>query len=171
MHKIYAAIKFAEQRHKGQKRKGSGLPYITHPIAVSYLLSQYKVSKHLEDLIVSCILHDVIEDTDTEHAEIAKKFGPLVSSLCHELTNDPAQIAKLGKLDYQTKKLMGISSYALVCKLVDRLHNVMDGPTNRTLTDTLVLMERLRKGRKLSKTHLRIASDIEVECKKKLSVV
>lgn len=169
MRKIYDAIKFADRQHKGQKRKGSGLPYVTHPIAVSYLLVKYKVSKNLEDLIVACILHDVIEDTPATHAMIAKKFGPLVSSLCHELTNDPVAIAKMGKLDYQSKKLLGISSYALVCKLVDRLDNVLDGPTKKMLADTLVLMERLRKGRKLSKTHLRIIVDIEAACNEGLA--
>jgi (p)ppGpp synthase/HD superfamily hydrolase len=170
MHRIYEAIKFADKRHKGQKRKGSGLAYITHPIAVSYLLAQYKVSKHLVELIVACILHDVLEDTDTLHTEITKKFGPLVASLCHELTNDAAEIALVGKLAYQTKKVLGISSWALVCKLVDRLHNIMDRPTQKTLADTLVLLDKLRKGRKLSKTHLRIMADIEAECRKKLHV-
>jgi (p)ppGpp synthase/HD superfamily hydrolase len=169
MRKIYEAIKFAERQHKGQTRKVSGIPYITHPIAVSYLLAQYKVSKNLEDLIVACLLHDVIEDTATTHAQIAKKFGPLVSSLCHELTNDPLAIAKLGKLEYQCVKLIGISSYGLVCKLVDRLHNVMDSPSKKMLSDTLVLMDRLRKGRKLTKTQLRIVADIEAECNKSLA--
>lgn len=170
MYKIYEALKFGDRRHKGQTRKGSGLPYITHPIAVSYLLAQYKVSKNLEDLIVACILHDVLEDTDTSHALIAKKFGALVASLCHELTNDNAEIARLGKLEYQSRKLLGISSYALVCKLVDRLHNVMDDPTQKMLADTVVLMERLRKGRKLTKTQLRIVADIETQCAAKLQI-
>jgi (p)ppGpp synthase/HD superfamily hydrolase len=170
MHKIYEAMKFGERQHRGQKRKGSGLPYITHPIAVSYLLAQYKVSKNLEDLIVACILHDVLEDTAASHQVISKKFGALVASLCHELTNDPVEITKHGKLEYQSRKLLGISSYALVCKLVDRLHNIMDGPTQKMLADTLVLMERLRKGRKLTKTQLRIVADIETQCSEKLRI-
>lgn len=168
MHRIYAAIKFAEKHHKGQKRKGSGVDYITHPIAVSYLLCTYKVSKNLVDLIIACILHDVLEDTTAMHAQISRKFGPLVASLCHELTNDPEQIAKLGKLEYQRRKVLGISSYGLVCKLVDRLHNVMDQPSKKMVADTLVLMSHLRKGRKLSKTHIRIINDIEAECRAKL---
>jgi (p)ppGpp synthase/HD superfamily hydrolase len=170
MHKIYEAMKFGERQHRGQKRKGSGLPYITHPIAVSYLLAQYKVSKNLEDLIVACILHDVLEDTSASHQVISKKFGALVASLCHELTNDSVEIAKHGKLEYQSRKLLGISSYALVCKLVDRLHNIMDGPTQKMLADTLVLMERLREGRKLTKTQMRIVTDIETQCSEKLRV-
>ena len=164
MMKIYEAIKFADKAHKGQKRKVTGLPYITHPVAVSYLLAQYKVSKNLEDLIVACVVHDVIEDTTATHAQLTRKFGPLVASLVRELTNDPVQVAKLGKLDYQSKKLLGISSYALVCKLVDRLHNIMDHPSKKMVADTLELMARLKKGRKLSKTQQRIVADIEARC-------
>lgn len=162
--KIYEAIKFADRRHKGQKRKATGLPYVTHPIAVSYLLAQYKVSKHLEDLIVACILHDVLEDTATTHAEIARRFGALVASLVLELSNDPEQIAAVGKLEYQKRKLKGCSSYALVCKLVDRLHNVLDHPTRKTVVETLELMAHLKKVRRLSKTQQRIVVDIEAAC-------
>lgn len=164
MRKIYDAIKFADRRHKGQFRKESGAPYITHPIAVSYLLAQYKVSKHFEDLIVACILHDLLEDTSVTMVQIAKKFGALVASLCQELKNDPDQIAKLGKLEYQRRKVLGISSYGLVCKLVDRLHNVLDHPTKKMVAETLLLMSSLRKGRKLSKTQARIVTDIEATC-------
>jgi (p)ppGpp synthase/HD superfamily hydrolase len=117
---IYEAIKFADRRHKGQKRKATGLPYITHPIAVSYLLAQYKVSKRLEELVAACILHDVLEDTKTTHAQLARKFGALVASLVYELTNDPVQVAKVGKAAYQRAKMAGMSNYGLLCKLAGR---------------------------------------------------
>lgn len=169
MMKIYEAMRFAAKHHKGQTRKGTGLPYVTHPIAVSYLLVRYKASKNLEDLIVAMILHDVLEDTSVTFLQLARKFGPLVASLVSELTNDPKQIALMGKLDYQTKKVLGISSWGLVCKLVDRLHNVMDHPSKKMVTDTVELMARLKKGRKLTKTQKRIVADIEVECAKRLS--
>lgn len=168
MMKIHEAIRFADKCHKGQFRKGNGLPYITHPIAVSYLLARYKASKHLEELIIASILHDVLEDTSATHVQLAKKFGPMVASIVSELTNDPVQIAQMGKLDYQTKKVLGISSYALVCKLVDRLHNISDGPSKKMVIDTVELMARLKKGRKLSKTQQRIVTDIEMACAQRL---
>ena len=171
MRMIYDAIKYAEKHHKGQFRKGSGAAYITHPIAVSYLLARYKASKNLVALIVACILHDLIEDTPVTNAQIAKKFGALVASLCHEMTNDPVMVAKLGKAEYQRRKLVGISSYGLVCKLVDRLHNIMDSPTKKTVADTLVLMAHLRSARKLTKTHKRIIVDIEAACREILPPV
>jgi len=164
MLKVIEAIKFAERHHRGQERKGSGLPYVTHPVAVSYLLAKYKVSRHLEALIIAAILHDIFEDTKVTFSQVQRKFGPLVASLVLELTNDPEQIALLGKLEYQTRKLIGISSWALVVKLVDRLHNISDRPSARMVTDTIQMLTTLRERRRLSGTHKRIVADILALC-------
>lgn len=43
---VLDALFYAHELHKGQVRKGSNLPYISHPVAVSYLVAQYKRSKH-----------------------------------------------------------------------------------------------------------------------------
>lgn len=57
MNLVLKAIKFADLKHEGQVRKGSGEKYVTHPVAVSYLVSVYKQSKRLDELIVAAILH------------------------------------------------------------------------------------------------------------------
>lgn len=165
MKMVLDAVQFANKRHRGQIRRGSGDPYVTHTIAVSYIVAAFKRSKHLEAILVAAILHDVLEDTATTFSEIAQRFSPMVASLVQELTNDEAEIAKIGKLAYQTKKLLGMSSYALVVKLADRLHNVSDKPTQKMIEDTLILMSRLKKGRKLSKTHKELVAEIEEQCR------
>ena len=136
---------------------------MTHTIAVSYLVGKYKTSKKLEHLIIAAILHDTLEDTDTSFIELVEEFGPLVASLVLELTNDPEQIKKLGKLEYQKRKCLGISSYALVIKLCDRLHNISDQPTDKMVVDTSELLNFLKKNRKLSKTHKEIIKEIETQ--------
>ena len=69
---------FARDAHHGQLRK-SGEPYITHPIQAAFLLPHLK-----PDLtsIQSCILHDVIEETPFDKAEIEKRFGHDVAVIC-----------------------------------------------------------------------------------------
>jgi (p)ppGpp synthase/HD superfamily hydrolase len=158
---ILKALEFAVKKHEGQFRKGSGLEYVTHTIAVSYLVGKYKTSKRLEYLIIAAILHDTLEDTDTSFIELAEEFGPLVASLVLELTNDPEQIKKFGKLEYQKRKCLGISSYALVIKLCDRLHNISDQPTDKMVSDTDELLDFLKKNRNLSKTQKEIITAIE----------
>ena len=53
------AYEFAKHAHKGQVRK-SGEPYINHPLSAAIILANMKVDL---PAIVTCILHDVPEDT------------------------------------------------------------------------------------------------------------
>jgi (p)ppGpp synthase/HD superfamily hydrolase len=161
---IYKAIKFAEDKHKGQIRKVSGAPYVTHPINTSYLLAKFKRSKHIEELIAASILHDTLEDTETTFVELATEFSPLVASLVFELTSDEEQIKILGKNEYFKKKLLGISSYGLVLKLVDRLSNVRDNPKLQYIQDTIDLMNYISRKRKLTKSQKAIVEEILCVC-------
>lgn len=161
---ILDAVMYGNEKHGTQVRKGSGDPYITHPIAVSYIVASYKTSKKLPELLAACILHDTLEDTDVTFVELATKFTPLVASLVLELSNDDSIIEKIGKLAYHKKKLVAISSYALIIKLADRMHNVSDHPTQKMITETLDLMEHLQYNRKLTRTQIEMVNEIVRIC-------
>jgi (p)ppGpp synthase/HD superfamily hydrolase len=161
---VLDALLFAAEKHGGQTRKGSGLPYVSHPIAVSYIVAAYKSSKNLADLVTAAILHDLLEDTEVTFIELATRFNPLVASLVLELSSDRVEIARIGKLEYLKRKLAGISSYGLVIKLADRLHNVSDQPTDKTISDTVELLTHIRTVRKLSKTQNRLVDKIMSIC-------
>lgn len=147
---ILKAIRFAARMHQGQKRKVSGDEYLVHPMAVSYIVASVKKSTHLDEIIAACWLHDVLEDSSADFVDLAKKFTPLVASLTQELTSDPEVIAKLGKMEYLKKRFIGYSSYALIIKLADRLHNVSDSPSEKVVWDTFEILEYLEKNRKLT---------------------
>ncbi len=161
-------MSFAKKHHKGQERKVSGLPYFYHPLAVMFIVSAFKQSKHLTELLCAAILHDTLEDTQLKFALIAKNFGSLVASIVDELTNDLEEIKRIGKLAYHKKKLLGISNYALIIKLADRLHNICDNPSLKMLTETLELMVHLKKHRKLTKTQANLVKEIILACKAKI---
>jgi guanosine-3',5'-bis(diphosphate) 3'-pyrophosphohydrolase len=161
---VLKAIQFATAKHEGQLRRGSGEPYIVHPIMVSYLLAQYKQSKNIEELICASLLHDTLEDTETTFSEIAENFSPLVASLVLELTSDEALIKELGKNEYLKIKLCGISNYALVIKLADRLANISDQPSDKMVQDTIALLKHLKSNRKLTATQASISRDIICKC-------
>ena len=164
MQQLLDAMKFIDEHHAGQTRRGSGAPYATHPVAVSYLVAAYKRSKHLTALLIAALLHDTLEDTDVTFEEIAQRFGAFVASLVLELTNDEEEIKRVGKLEYHSRKLLGISSYALYIKLGDRMHNISDHPTKNMVSSTLELMRRLRAGRKLTKGQKEMVAEIERLC-------
>ncbi len=85
MNVLEKAIAFAAEAHAGKIRKGSGLPYILHPIEVSVIISA--MSQDLE-LMAAGALHDVPEDTRITLEEIRKNFGDNVARLVQANTED-----------------------------------------------------------------------------------
>ena len=123
---IRAAFECANAAHKGQPRK-SGEPYITHPLAVAQILAEEL--KLDSESIEAALLHDVIEDTDISHEEVAKRFSPTIADLVEG-------VSKLTRIQYATKEheqmenlrkmLMAMSKdiRVILIKIADRLHNM-----------------------------------------------
>ncbi|MGN0633869.1 MAG: RelA/SpoT family protein [Oscillospiraceae bacterium] len=123
--KILSAYELAESFHHDQKRE-SGEPYITHPLAVAYILLELGMDT---DTICAALLHDVVEDTPCTLEELNKKFGSDVAMLVNGVT-------KLGKVEIFTKEeqkaenirkiLLAMSEdiRVIIIKLSDRLHNM-----------------------------------------------
>jgi len=122
---IERAYKFAYQAHEGVTR-ASGEPYITHPVAVAEILAEMKLD---HEAIAAALLHDVLEDTDTTHQEIADAFNPIVAELVEGVT-------KLDKINFENreqaqaenirKMLIAMSKdfRVMLIKLADRVHNM-----------------------------------------------
>ena len=73
------ALNLAARAHEGQARKGTPIPYITHPVAVAGLVARYGGD---EDQQIAALLHDVLEDGGMEYAsEIRTGFGERVLSI------------------------------------------------------------------------------------------
>lgn len=156
------ALTFARRAHAGQTRS-TGEPYISHPISVAKSVEQYKKSHNLDALISAAYLHDTLEDTDTTHEDLERLFGGLVASLVKELTSNKDEIKRLGKTEYLSRKMAAMTSYALVIKLADRLDNVQDITTAKTLEwrkryrdETEKILDYIEKNRVLSATHQKL---------------
>lgn len=71
------ALAVAAAAHQGQQRKGSGRPYIVHPVGVAQLL----VEAGCEDEIVAAgLLHDTLEDTHLNLEDLHRLFGGVVAA-------------------------------------------------------------------------------------------
>jgi (p)ppGpp synthase/HD superfamily hydrolase len=79
------AISLAARAHEGQMRKGTLIPYITHPVAVAGLVAQFGGD---EDQQIAGLLHNVLEDGGPEYAvEIEREFGLRVLTLVEGCTD------------------------------------------------------------------------------------
>jgi len=123
--RLRAAYEYARDKHAGQLRK-DGSPYISHPLSAAIICTGMGLD---EDSIIACLLHDVIEDTDATHEEVARLFGGEVADLVEGVT-------KLTRVVYTTKEeaqmenlrkmLLAMSKdiRVILIKIADRLHNM-----------------------------------------------
>ena len=161
------ALDVAASMHTGQKRKFADLPYISHPKRVAQIVKKYKQSHKLKELMSAAYLHDTAEDTWLNIQHIRQLFGGLVASLVSELTTDDKQKEKLGKEEYLAQKMTGMSDWALVLKLADRLDNVYDLKSaedkfaEKTIRQTDYILNHLEKNRKLTKTQKELVDAIK----------
>ncbi len=80
-----AALAYAEQQHAGQLRKVDNAPFIEHPIEVGSLLFDAGAP---DEVIAAGILHDTIEKTSADPAELCRRFGSRVAALVAAVTED-----------------------------------------------------------------------------------
>ncbi len=83
--RITKAYEYAKVIHSGQYR-GTGEPFIHHPLAVAYLVAKLELDK---DAIVAALLHDTVEDNNigVEVKDIKQHFGADVAFLVDSLTH------------------------------------------------------------------------------------
>lgn len=118
---IDVAIEFAATAHQSQYRKGTGIPYISHPFGVAMLLSSYNYS---EEIIIAALLHDVLEDTATTEQQLNDQFGPEVTYIV-VACSEPDK--SLSWEERKTHTIESLPYFPLEVRLVacaDKLHNL-----------------------------------------------
>lgn len=123
--KLLAAILFAAEKHRNQRRKGADqAPYINHPIAVAELLWRVGGIRD-EATLLAAILHDTVEDTETSPEELTAHFGSEVCSVVLEATDDKA-LPKAERKRLQIVNAPHKSVRARAVKIADKISNLRD---------------------------------------------
>ena len=155
--RINHAFAFAAKHHDRQVRKGTRLPYLTHPANVAVMLTRYGRD---EDTVVAGILHDVVEDCVNEdytqqmlEERIASKFGDdvlrTVLAVTHRRKDDEGNdlSAEDKKEDYLARLADAGERARWVCA-ADKIHNGRSilADLRRTM-DQDTIWSRFRVGR------------------------
>jgi guanosine-3',5'-bis(diphosphate) 3'-pyrophosphohydrolase len=117
------ACQFASEKHKEQRRKNKlGTPYINHPLEVANYISE--VGKIYDVVpLVSAVLHDTVEDTDTTYEELVTVFGKEIADVVMEVTDDKS-LPKVTRKKLQVEHAKVISDNAKLVKMCDKISNV-----------------------------------------------
>ena len=130
--RINHALAFATKHHDQQVRKGTRLPYVTHPANVAIILTRYDQD---EDTVVAGILHDVIEDCVRDgytremlESRVADKFGRDVLDTVLQVTHrkyddDGIELSSDERKDDYLTRLAQASARARWVCAADKVHN------------------------------------------------
>lgn len=129
---INHAFAFAAKHHDRQVRRGTKLPYLTHPANVAVILARYGRD---EPTVVAGILHDVVEDCvrdgysqDMLEQRIGEKFGTgvleTVLAVTHRrVDDDGVELSSDDKKTDYLKRLETANESALWVCAADKVHN------------------------------------------------
>ena len=126
MSKLPTALAIALDAHKTQIRKGTSIPYISHPMAVASIALEFGAT---EDQAIAALLHDAIEDGGASYAHsIEALFGTYVLTLVQDCTDGiPDQSGEKALwIDRKTaylEHLQEASDEVLLVSCSDKLHN------------------------------------------------
>ncbi len=122
---LLQAIAFAAEKHRFQRRRDSAeSPYINHTIEVARILSE---EGGVDDcnVLIAAVLHDTVEDTDTNLTELEELFGPEVAGWVDEVSDDKT-LPKLERKRRQIESAASKSAEAKLIKMADKISNLRD---------------------------------------------
>lgn len=123
------ALKFAAHKHRNQRRKDQmATPYINHPIELLSILAHEAQITDLE-VLIAALLHDTIEDTDTQAQEIETLFGARVRKIVEEVTDDQ-NLTSAERKRLQVVHASTLSPQASMVKIADKIANLRDLETS-----------------------------------------
>lgn len=145
--RIDRAVEFAVRAHAGQARKGTDVPYVTHPLAVGLMLAQEGCR---EELIAAALLHDTVEDTPVTLEELKDKFGDDVADLVEGCSEPDKSLPWEERKRHTHAYLKRAPLDVRIVSCADKLHNV------RTMADDYEahgegLWRRFNRGREKQK--------------------
>lgn len=154
---INHALAFAAKHHDRQVRKGTRLPYLTHPANVAIILARYACDN---DTVVSGILHDVIEDCVGEgysremlEQRIGDKFGgkvldTVLAVTYRKLDDDGVELSGDDRKEDYLERLAGASEEARWVCAADKIHNASSIVADlRRTVDPETVWNRFGRGR------------------------
>lgn len=136
---VKLALDYCTFYHQGEYRKGSNLPYHTHPKKVAEILVDHGYSD--DTTVCIALLHDLVENAGLEIAEVKERFNYEICNGVHTLSKNtikeddikyqkmamPGIVADNVAIDYFYKSRIGYARDTIKrVKIADMVHNTED---------------------------------------------
>ena len=123
--RLQRAFRYAAEKHAGQTRKQTAVPYLSHLMAVTALVLEAGGD---EDMAIAALLHDVVEDCGglPRLREVRKRFGARVAKIvegCTDSFGEPKPEWVERKKDY-LREVKHADAETRLVSASDKLHNV-----------------------------------------------
>ena len=121
--RLMRGIATASRAHDGHYRKGSGVPYISHPMSVMLIAASVTND---EDVLLAALFHDILEDVPENYsrAEMEDEFGPRVVEIVEGVTKDSSLPSWQERADAYLEQLSHGSEESLIVAAADKFHNL-----------------------------------------------
>jgi len=124
--KVKRAVDYATEKHNGQFRKGTDIPYISHPVEALEIAASITDD---EDVLCAAVLHDVVEDAGVKINDLNEMFGERVASLVGDESEDkrenlPAASTWKIRKEETLSHFLHASKEAQIVALGDKLSNI-----------------------------------------------
>ncbi|MEE8155470.1 MAG: HD domain-containing protein [Phycisphaerales bacterium] len=126
------ASAFAARAHRHQLRRDGRTPYYSHCVRVAMTVA-LKFGCTNDQVLAAALLHDTIEDTDTDYDDLLKRFGPEVADLVAVMTKDMRLVESQREPAYDAQLADGPWEARLI-KLADVYDNLSDAETEAART-------------------------------------
>lgn len=121
--RLMRGIATASRAHDGHYRKGSGLPYISHPMSVMLIAASVTND---EDVLLAALFHDILEDVPENYSrtEMEDEFGRRVVEIVEGVTKDSSLPSWQERADAYLEQLSRGSEESVIVAAADKFHNL-----------------------------------------------
>ncbi len=117
---IFEAAIEASIRHHDKMRKGTDIPYISHPMSVALILARMGATN---DAIIAGILHDTVEDSELTLEDISAQFGQRIADIVAACSEPDKKLSWKVRKEHTLEHLPEVDRDVWMVVCADKFHN------------------------------------------------
>jgi (p)ppGpp synthase/HD superfamily hydrolase len=153
---LETALIFAARAHAGQKRKGTDIPYIVHPVGAMLVLMQ--AGETDPEVLAAALLHDTLEDAGVTEDQLRQRFGPRVAEIVAGCSEPDKRASWEARKEHTIAYFKTAPRPVQLVAAADKLHNLRSIVDDQAMAGEAV-WGRFKRGRVQTAWYYRAVTD------------